>query len=1417
MTIKKVILLVMVFTLVTTTALAYNFANGSGTQTDPYQIATFADLNGLSLDSSVWDCSFVQTADIDATESIALNNGSGFSPIGIGVTSSFHGSYDGKEFTISNLYINRPNTDYISLFGRIESAVILNVRVINNDITGGQRVGGIVGHAHYSTVIDNCFATGNILGVGTDYAGGLVGSVVDSSISNSSAISYVVGYNHVGGLVGYSSGPIYNCYATGQASGIVKVGGLIGISYHSTINNSYATGSAFGSSSVGGLAGNLYNSSASNCYSTGHVAASTTSYIGGLVGEGFMGTVANSYWNNETSGQTQSSGGIGKTTQEMKDISTYLDAGWDLNSTWLVNSHVNSGYPFLLNNVYSKLSIPNNSTNVSLTPTISLEIIDAFLNYELYFGETPNPETNLISSGSINNPISYTFTNPLEYSTGYYWTLKLYDEDGASVALNFNFTTQLLFTGSGTEADPYQISNLNELIFLSEHEEFWDKYFIQISDIDASSTSDLNGTAGFNPIGAPIAPFTGSYNGNGYLISNISINRQTSDYMALFGYIDGATISNVSLVDCEIKGGDYTACLVGLATNYSLIKNSFSTGYLRSRGAHAGGLVGYTYISTIYNSYSTSAVYGIGAFLGGLVGKSTNSSVINCFWDTDKSGLDSSAGGIGKRSILMTNIYTFMNAGWDFVMEDENGSEDIWNIHSNVNNGYPHLITQEQFIDPELPKFALYSYPNDGASNMATSDKLYWQPDFLGNCTGYKVYIAPEQYYPPADFVIPQYCDTTTSCLYSQFNEYTTYYWQVVPYNANGDALDCPIWSFTTGSHTLLSYGDGDSAYKDIPLNYKTQRSYSQSIYLKSELDFLLGQCEFNSATNTIDNIAFYLTDDFNISGANQWKVYLGHTDKTEFTNNHDWLFASQGLTEVADITLNDRLGAGWLNVEFTTPFAYNNSDNLIVGLLEYGPGIVENPAYFYTVETDDNRSLTYGHNSILPNTNTSYDGVVSTCIPKINFSFKETILQGRILNSQNQPIANANVHVSESYTVLSNELGEFSVSSLAPGSHQITVSAPWYETLIIPFKILEGQDNYLEVTLLEDLLPANNATATLAEDLSNVCVEWTAPTLSQEEIKSKQISQEVNKKTTRTLQPIVHYNLYRLLLGNEDHQGNWVGIASQLTSLTFSDSLFLDLDLGDYTWAVQAVYDNNRVAPATYSNMIAKEAILESSISTLDFGLIQLSDESDYQEVIITNTGNGNLTINNINCSNSAFNLSYDELDLCIEPNTSFPLQVQFAPNYPGNYVEELIINNNSVNEPNYLISLSGSCAGLIPVAPENIQITMIGNNANLTWDAVTDDLNQNRVTINYLISCKEEEPSIEDDYLAIGTTANLTFVHNTEDVESKTMFYRVKALVNFDATTLSSINRLLSERGEVSQKEIESFIKKNTSKEIE
>jgi hypothetical protein len=158
-------------------------------------------------------------------------------------------------------------------------------------------------------------------------------------VSNSYSAANVTGEYDVGGLAGGNYG-------------VVGIPGLAAEGFMGSLINSYSTGNVTGNEEVGGLVG-INEGTVSNSYSTGSVTGNED--VGGLVGRD-GGTVHNSFWDVETSGQATSAGGTGRTTDQMKSITTFSGAEWNIvavanagmrNPAYIWNIVSGVTYPFL--------------------------------------------------------------------------------------------------------------------------------------------------------------------------------------------------------------------------------------------------------------------------------------------------------------------------------------------------------------------------------------------------------------------------------------------------------------------------------------------------------------------------------------------------------------------------------------------------------------------------------------------------------------------------------------------------------------------------------------------------------------------------------------------------------------------------------------------------------------------------------------------------------------------------------------------------------------------------------------------------------------------------------------------------------------------------------------------------------------
>ncbi len=146
------------------------------------------------------------------------------------------------------------------------------------------------------------------------------------------------------------------------------------------------------------------------------------------------------------------------------------------------------------------------------------------------------------------------------------------------------------------------------------------------SSIDASATAAWNAGAGFQPVNARNPEFTGVFDGLGHTISGLTINRPTTNYVALFGFSRNATLRNFGLLDVNLTGLDAMGSAVAALSSGS-INNVYSTGTVSGRN-EVGGLVGLVYDNILLsNSHSAVNVTGSGGSIGGLLGKIYSSSV----------------------------------------------------------------------------------------------------------------------------------------------------------------------------------------------------------------------------------------------------------------------------------------------------------------------------------------------------------------------------------------------------------------------------------------------------------------------------------------------------------------------------------------------------------------------------------------------------------------------------------------------------------------------------------------------------------------------------------------------------------------------------------------------------------------------
>jgi hypothetical protein len=245
--------------------------------------------------------------------------------------------------------------------------------------------------------------------------------------------------------------------------------------------------------------------------------------------------------------------------------------------------------------------------------------------------------------------------------------------------------------GSGTETDPYRIDTAEQLAALGERRADWDKHFIVMSDIDLQDYDENN----FHLIGhyvegggADHVPFTGTFDGNGKVISNFSYRDYEQNYVGLFQYATIGRIKNVRLANVKVIGtgpgtGSLVGCLDGASLDDCEVRGANVSGESRVGGLvgeaegglarcsargrvsgvrYVGGLIGYGAKVNVVTCYSKATVFG-SEHVGGLIGAITHEyAVVNsCYANGDVQGTNYVGGVTG--SVVRGRLYKSYSTG----------------------------------------------------------------------------------------------------------------------------------------------------------------------------------------------------------------------------------------------------------------------------------------------------------------------------------------------------------------------------------------------------------------------------------------------------------------------------------------------------------------------------------------------------------------------------------------------------------------------------------------------------------------------------------------------------------------------------------------------------------------------------------
>ncbi len=662
--------------------------------------------------------------DIDASDTILWNNGSGFYSIGSMITL---GKLNGQGFSVDSLFINRPASDNIGLIATLSGAgaMVSNLSLTNADITGNNNVGGIAGSTISST-LDSCFVSGSISGSGNNL-GGLIGTADASTmvedchtditvaggsgantggligqslgtVSNCTASGYTSGTGqdiggligekegnvtnctsygytnsttaNVGGLIGYSiSGAVTDCNSFGNVLGVASVGGLVG--HHSgSLTDSNAYGDVTGTStaltsSIGGLIGWINQASISNCTAHGDVVSAggrsggligsntwitingcsaygdvtaAGSEIGGLVGQMAWASSQNSNAHGDVSGASRVGGLLGFNSGTAGGYTRHSNAYGNVTAGGKVGGLIGENQEASITNC-TAWGIVNGSSNVGGLVGYNN---DATVNS---FTTTSNAHGDVIGTGNnVGGLMGYQSHGDMTHSNAY-GDVTTQGNNVGGLAGNFNARNVNNCTAHGNVTGSNSVGGL--LGFLPG-------YTLSQSSAHGSVTG-VNNTGGL--VGSSSGTITRCFT-EGSVSGNNSVG-------GIVGTNDGDI--NTSFATGSVSGYSMVGGFVGLNSLNGFIENCYAHGDVSAINMTVGGFGGMNELTggVINNSYSVGAASGdslVGGFLGEPNGDSNN-----CFWDNQTSGHTTGNGATGMNTIDMMTQSIFTGAGWDFA------------------------------------------------------------------------------------------------------------------------------------------------------------------------------------------------------------------------------------------------------------------------------------------------------------------------------------------------------------------------------------------------------------------------------------------------------------------------------------------------------------------------------------------------------------------------------------------------------------------------------------------------------------------------------------------------------------------------------------------------------------------------------
>ncbi len=275
-------------------------------------------------------------------------------------------------------------------------------------------------------------------------------------------------------------------------------------------------------------------------------------------------------------------------------------------------------------------------------------------------------------------------------------------------------------------------------------------------------------------------------------------------------------------------------------------------------------------------------------------------------------------------------------------------------------------------IPANEPTPATLLTPVNGATDVAMDAELTWE--YGMNTVAVNLYLSDDMAEVAdllEDALVIENQDVTSYT--ADLDVWTTYYWRVGSLNSTGYEVYSSIYSFTTATpEGTIQIGTGVEVNQGMPIEPYFGYTYTQSIY---------PQASVNTAGD-IQTIAWHYNGN-SAWGPDDIKIYMANTTLTSYETTESWV-AAEELTLVYDGTLSVPAVDGWVPITLDTPFAYNNTDNLLIAVEENTQGYHSSNDEFFNTAVENNASLTYRNDSTNPDPTAPPAGTLKAYYPNV-------------------------------------------------------------------------------------------------------------------------------------------------------------------------------------------------------------------------------------------------------------------------------------------------------------------------------------------------------------------------------------------------------------------------------------------------